>query len=146
MLVALIGFIVLTISKNNILRYVFLHICLAGASNISPLLAAWLTDNTPDAATRSIIIGLNGYSNLSGVIVGQLFKSKYAPSYHYPLTVTMALICVGLVGFLSMRGVYMWTNRDRARRIKGWTAEDSETERLNPERRGDMKLTFVYGY
>ncbi len=83
----------------------FLHICLIGAFNISPLLAAWLIDNAPDAGKRGMIIGLNESSNLSGVIARRLFKSKYAPSYHYPLTVTMALICVWLVGFLGVWGV-----------------------------------------
>jgi MFS family permease len=146
MLVALIGFIVLTVSSNNALRYGFLHICLAGASNISPLMAAWLTDNTPDSGTRSIIIGINGYSNLAGVIAGQLFKTKYAPSYQYPLKVTMVLVIIGMVGFGSLRVVYMWTNRSRARKVENWTADDFETERRNSERRGDQKLSFVYGY
>jgi len=84
MALALVGFIVLAASKNNMLRYVFLHICLMDASNPGPLMAAWLSDNTPEMGTRSTIIGISGYSNLAGVIAGQLFKAQYAPSYSFP--------------------------------------------------------------
>jgi hypothetical protein len=30
-------------------------------------------------AVRSLIIGMNGWSNLAGVIAGQLYKAKYGP-------------------------------------------------------------------
>lgn len=133
-------------SQNNVLRYVFVHVCLAGAGNTGPLMAAWLTDNSPEMGTRSVIIGINGYSNLAGVIAGQLFKAQYAPTYQYPLTVTMILVCIGLAGFACMRVVFMITNRRRAKTIAGWTADQIEEERLNVKRRGHQKLTFIYGY
>jgi len=116
-----------------------------GASNPGPLMAAWLSDNTPEMGTRSIIIGINGYSNLAGVIAGQLFKAQYAPSYSFPLKVTMVLIIIGMVGFACIRFVFQHENRRRAKKIAGWTAEELEAERLNSTRRGNQKLTFVYG-
>lgn len=95
MMLAVVGLVVMYTSDNPKLRYGFVHVCLAGAFTAGPLIVAWLAGNTPEKvsdrknhcrgfadifqAKRSIIIGMNGYSNLAGVIAGQLYKSKYAP-------------------------------------------------------------------
>jgi hypothetical protein len=75
--ISLVGFIVLIASDlhSEKLRYAFLHIALIGAGTANPLVAAWVQDNTPDTATRSIIMGLFGWSNIAGVIAGQIFRS-----------------------------------------------------------------------
>jgi hypothetical protein len=65
-----------------------------------------------------VIIGINGYSNIAGVIAGQLFKAQYAPRYRYPLKVTMILMAVGMVGFGAIRAVYMWENKRRMDRMR----------------------------
>jgi hypothetical protein len=163
MFLSLIGFIVLAISKNQKLRFAFTHIALAGAGTAGPLMAAWLTDNTPDPATRSIVLGINGWSNIAGVITGQLFKGKYEPLYELPLKVTMGMLAFGTVGFLIMRQVFVMENKKRARIVAGWSREQVsqhnsdedadvlirplqvEEEMLSKHRRGDQKLTFVYG-
>lgn len=64
----------------------------------------------------------------------------------FPLLVTMILIAIGACGFITMRGLLMWENRRRSQIIETWTAEDFERENENEERRGDMKLSFRYGY
>jgi hypothetical protein len=63
----------------------------------------------------------------------------------FPLLVTMILIVIGACGFLFMRLLFMLENR-RPRVISGWTIEDFEAEASSNERRGDMKLTYRYGY
>lgn len=146
MALSIIGFIVLISSPNPRLRYVFVHVCMMGAGVGGPLVASWLTDNVPDRGTRSVVIGLNGYSNLAGVIAGQLYKSKYAPSYNFPLKITMIIVSVGAAGFAAMRCVYVFLNKRRARIIEEWTEEEFVEEWRNSERRGNRKLTFVYGY
>ncbi|KAL5381630.1 hypothetical protein DPSP01_007078 [Paraphaeosphaeria sporulosa] len=146
MVLAIVGLVVMHVSDKPKLRYGFVHVCLAGAFTAGPLIVAWLAGNTPEKAKRSIIIGINGYSNLAGVIAGQLFKSKYGPHYRFPLMMTMILIAIGAVGFISMRMLLMWENRRRARIIETWTAEDFERENESQERRGDAKLSFRYGY
>lgn len=78
--VAMIGLIVMAVSDNPRLRYGFVHVALAGAFTAGPLIVAWLVTNSPEKGPRSLIIGMNGYSNIAGVIAGQLFKSVYAPS------------------------------------------------------------------
>lgn len=68
----------------------------------------------------SVIIWINGYSNIAGAIAGQLFKAQYAPSYDFPLKVTMILMAVGMVGFGAIRSVYMWENKRGMDRIATW--------------------------
>ncbi|BGP49369.1 hypothetical protein JCM10450v2_005257 [Rhodotorula kratochvilovae] len=145
MLLAIVGLAIMISSNNNKLRYGFLHVCLAGAFTAGPCILAWLAGNTPVTSVRALVIGINGYSNLAGVIAGQLFKPKYGPSYSYPCKVTMILMSVGILIFLSMRGAYMWENKQRRAKIARMSAEDIEAERLNEERRGDQKYTFIYG-
>lgn len=64
----------------------------------------------------------------------------------YPLTVTMILIAIGMLGFLSVRTIYMFTNRWRQQKIRNWTAAQLIEERESTIRRGDQKYTFVYSY
>lgn len=97
---------------------------------------------------RSLIISFNWYSNIAGVIAGQLFRPRYAPSYGYPLKVTVVvLISVGMLGFISMRGIYMYTNYWRAEKIADWDEQQRRAEdREESGRRGDKRWTFVYCY
>ncbi|KAL4862948.1 hypothetical protein BDV12DRAFT_206863 [Aspergillus spectabilis] len=146
MTLGLIGCVVMATSDNQKLRYGFAHVCLAGVFVGGPLVAVWLASNTPGKAARSIILGINGWSNLAGVIAGQLFKKQYAPEYRFPLVVTMILIAVGMGGFCAMRGLYMWENRRRRRAILSWDEREYAEERNRVDKRGDQKLTWVYAY
>jgi hypothetical protein len=146
MALGLIGCAVMTASSNPKLRYGFAHVCLSGVFASGPLVAVWLAGNTPWKTSRSFVLGLNGYSNLAGVIAGQIFKSKYKPSYNYPLKVTMILIAVGMVGFLFVRAMYMLENRRRRKIRETWMQQDFIDEQNSTERRGDQRYTWVYGY
>jgi hypothetical protein len=146
MTLGLIGCIVMATSTNPRVRYGFTHVCLAGIFASGPLVAVWLAGNTPWKSTRSFVLGLNGWSNLAGIIAGQIYKAQYAPSYKYPLTVTMILIAIGMVGFLFVRGAYMWENRRRRRIIADWDDARFEAEQESRERRGDQRFTWIYGY
>lgn len=79
MSLGIVGCIVMATSVDTQLRYGFAHVCMAGVFAGGPLLAVWLAGNTPDKNTRSVIMGVNGWSNIAGVIAGQIFKSRYAP-------------------------------------------------------------------
>ncbi|KAL4926707.1 major facilitator superfamily domain-containing protein [Aspergillus undulatus] len=146
MALGIIGCLVMATSHNEKLRYGFAHVCLAGVFAGGPLVAVWLASNTPGKASRSVILGINGWSNLAGVIAGQLLKEHYAPSYKYPLVVTMILIAVGMVGFVGMRGLYMLENRRRRRVILSWDQGEYVAEQERADRRGDQKVTWVYAY
>lgn len=75
----LIGIIVMAASTDTQLRYGFTHVCMAGVFVGGPLIAVWLAGNTPWKGARSVILGINGWSNLAGVIAGQIFKDRHAP-------------------------------------------------------------------
>jgi MFS family permease len=146
MSIGVVGMIVLISTSNQKLRYGFAHIALIGAGTSNPLVAAWITDNTPEKATRAVIFGFYAIGNLSGIITGQIFKSRYAPSYRIPLMATMIIVCVGVVGVFVVRFCFMWENRRRARMMAGWNDEDFEREKADAARRGHQKVFFVYGY
>lgn len=146
MFISVIGYIVLIASKNNQLRYGFLHVALIGAGTANPLVAAWLTDNTPDKATRAIVMGFYGWTNIAGVIAGQIFNHKYAPSYHISLIATLIIVLVGMFGFLGIRALYMLENKKRRRETEGWTYEQFEQEKFNAKRVGHQKRYFIFRY
>jgi hypothetical protein len=64
----------------------------------------------------------------------------------FPLLVTMILIVIGAGGFICMRVLLMLENRRRARIVSTWSASEFAAEKDSNTRRGDMKLTFRYGY
>lgn len=74
MALGLVGCLVMAVSglHQEQLRYGFVHVCMAGIFISGPLIAAWLANNTPWRGTRSVILGVNGWSNLAGVIAGQV--------------------------------------------------------------------------
>lgn len=164
MVLGLIGCVVMatTSLEDPRLRYGFTFVCLSGIFASGPLIAAWLAGNTPWRSTRSVILGVNGWSNLAGVIAGQIFKSKYAPSCKsacdpqpavgltdecqdkQPLIITMSLLAVGIVGFLFVRLMLMRTNRQRSAKVQDWDETNFEEEAMSEERRGDQRSTFIY--
>jgi hypothetical protein len=59
----------------------------------------------------------------------------------------MILVSVGMLGFLAIRGIYMYTDHWRARKIADWDELQLRTENCGGNgRRGDQRWTFVYGY
>lgn len=94
---------------------------------------------------RSLVIGINGFGNLSGVIGSQLFRAKYKPRYLVPFYVTLGIIAVALLGYVAYRYTLQAVNRYRAKKVAQWSAEDIEHERTSNKRYADKKYTFVYG-
>src|SRR5690349_9932909 len=84
MVLGMVGCIVMATSNETKLRYGFTLVCMSGVFAGGPLIAVWLAGNTPWKGTRSVILGVNGWSNLAGVIAGQIFKSRYAPRCESP--------------------------------------------------------------
>ncbi|KAK3667341.1 hypothetical protein LTR22_001857 [Elasticomyces elasticus] len=145
MSLGIIGLIVMATSTDTQLCYGFAHVCMAGVFVGGPLLAVWIAGNTPWKGTRSVIMGVNGWSNIAGVIAGQLFKSKYRPRYETPLIITMAIMVFGICGLGFLKFMYLRENKKRARDIANWDEADFASEAASTERRGDQKRTFMYG-
>jgi hypothetical protein len=156
--------ILVTVSSNGG-KYTGLCILLFGSYTSAPLLIAWLSGNTPGKSSalpalrsiytkaeshaepgkRSLVIGVNGCGNLAGVIGAQLYKKRYSPRFLVPFYVTLGFVIFSMVGFLSYRFVLRAVNRDKARKVRGWTDEQIENERTSSERYADKKYIFVYG-
>ncbi|KAB8079438.1 hypothetical protein BDV29DRAFT_53962 [Aspergillus leporis] len=106
---------------------------------------AWLSGNTPAPGKRVLVIGVNGFGNLAGVIGAQLFRSKYGPTYLVPLHATLGFIAFSLIGYIGYRFTLRAVNQHRARKIASWSEVDVENERNDEKHLGDKKYTFMYG-
>ena len=93
---------------------------------------------------RSLVIGVNGFGNLAGVIGSQLFRSEFGPTYLVPLHATLGFIAFSLVGYIAYRFTLRAVNKYRLRKISTWSELDIENGRENDLRLGDKKYTFVY--
>jgi hypothetical protein len=97
-----------------------------------------------DPGKRALVLGVNGFGNLAGVIGSQLFRASYAPRYLVPFYVTLGIIAFSLAAYVAYRFGLRAVNRYRARKIATWSEADIENERVNGRRLGDKKYTFVY--
>ncbi|RHZ67110.1 hypothetical protein CDV55_107553 [Aspergillus turcosus] len=144
LITCLVGLIVIITVKQNVGRYVALCILLAGSYITPSLTMAWLSGNTPAPGKRVLVIGVNGFGNLAGVIGAQLFRSHYGPTYLVPLHATLGFIAFSLVGYTAYRFTLRAVNQHRARKISSWSEVDVENERNSDKRLGDKKYTFMY--
>lgn len=145
--IVLIGLIIIiTLPLTNTGgRYAGLVVLLAGTFISAPITVAWLAGNTPEPGKRTIILGINGWGNIGGIIGSELFLSKYGPTYHFPLKVTAGLIAASFVGYSCYRLLFLFVNKYKARKVAGMTPEQVEEENMNGTRYADKKWTFVYG-
>jgi MFS family permease len=144
LVICLIGLIMTVTILNNSGRYVALCILLLGSYIMAPLTMAWLSGNTPAPGKRSLVLGVNGFGNLAGVIGAQLFRSQYAPRYLVPFYAALGFIAFSLVGYTAYRFTLKAVNKYRARKMSSWSEADIENEQFNNKRLGDKKYTFVY--
>ncbi|KXH60994.1 hypothetical protein CSAL01_06670 [Colletotrichum salicis] len=141
MCLGIIGCVVMATAVSKILRYDFANVCMAGVFVGGHLLAVWLAGNTPWKGTRSVMMGVNGWSNIAGVIARQIFNSKYAPRRgtphcnhnHHGLR------------YLRAKYLYKTEHKKRADEIACWDEAQFAAEAVSRERRGNQKRTFMYG-
>jgi hypothetical protein len=113
-------------------RYVSLNILISGAYIASPLTVAWISGNTPSPGKRALMLGINGWGNLAGVISAFLFRPKHAESgYIVPFFWTLVAVALAAGGYvLFLRNL----TRENARRraiVNEWDNEERENERLD---------------
>ncbi|PSN70327.1 MFS general substrate transporter [Corynespora cassiicola Philippines] len=131
--------------SNSEARYGGIIILLSGTFIAAPITVAWLAGNTPEPGKRAIVLGINGWGNLGGIIGSELFLAKYGPTYVWPLKVTTGLISVAFVGYAAYYFELRIWNRFKAKKIERMTPEQIEDENTNSIRYSDKKWTFVYG-
>lgn len=129
-------------SPNILLSYIIL---LSGTFIAAPITVAWLAGNTPEPGKRAVVLGINGWGNLGGVLGSELFLARYGPSYVFPLKITTGLIAASFAGYLAYYFELKGWNKYKARKIASMTEEEIEAEHTNAVRYADKKWTFVYG-
>lgn len=144
-LISIIGLVVLVTVPSDKGKYAGLCVFLAGSYVSSPLTVAWLSGNTPEPGKRSLVLGVNGFGNLGGVIGSQLFRAKYAPGYRIPFFITLGIVIVAVLGYVSYRFTLAWVNKRKQSILAGMSYEDVMEERNSDKRYADKKVTFIYG-
>lgn len=168
LVICLVGLIMTITILEDHGRYIGLCILLAGSYIMAPLTMAWLSGNTPgkpiaakyiytssrsfqlinrlsaEPGKRSLVLGVNGFGNLAGVIGSQLFRPKYAPRYLVPFYAALGFIAFSIIGYLAYRFTLQAVNKHRAQRLSSWSESDIENEQFVETRLGDKKYTFVY--
>jgi hypothetical protein len=144
-IIMLAGLIAVVAAPTNAAKYAALCVFLFGSYVPPPLTVAWLSGNTPAPGKRALVVGVNGWGNLAGVIGSQLYRPEYAPGYRVPFLVTLAFVAAALAGFLAYRATLQAVNRRRAAIMRSKSAEEIEVEMSGDARYADRKWTFAYG-
>lgn len=112
--------------------YLSLCILLSGSYIPSPLTVAWFAGNIPDPGKRAIVLGINGYGNLAGVLSAYIFSSRWHDEGYRPsFWITLAAILASCVGFFALRVVLLMINDARTRLLARWPASEVENERIS---------------
>ncbi|KAI5459370.1 major facilitator superfamily domain-containing protein [Mariannaea sp. PMI_226] len=144
-LIGIIGLVLTVTLSTNTGKYVALCILLSGVYVSPPLTVAWLSGNTPEPGKRSLVLGVNGFGNLGGVIGAQLFRAEFKPGYRVPLYVTLGCLAVAFLGYLMYRALLKMVNGRKQAVLDQMTEEEVANERLLDMRYADKKVTFIYG-
>lgn len=112
-------------------RYISLNILISGAYIASPLTVAWISGNTPSPGKRALILGINGWGNLAGVISAMLFGPKYADTgYIVPFFWTLVSVALAAGGYVLFLRNLTAENARRRAIVHEWDNEERENERI----------------
>lgn len=144
-LISILGLILTVSLRSTVGKYVALCVLVFGTYIPAPLTVAWLSGNTPEPGKRALILGVNGFGNLGGVVAAQLYRPKFAPEYRVPFYATLGFVGFALICYLAYRLTLASVNKQRRAKLSTMTRAEIENERVLDERYADAKLTFVYG-
>ncbi|GAD95000.1 conserved hypothetical protein [Paecilomyces variotii No. 5] len=120
-----------SVPHKALAQYLSLCLLLSGSFVPSPLTVAWLSDNIPQPGKRAIILGVNGWGNLAGVLAALLFAPRWRSNeYRVPLFVTLGFVVFSFLGFVGLE--FMLT-RLNAARVKASKTEDLRCDRDDVE-------------
>lgn len=112
-------------------RYLALNLLLSGTYVASPLTVAWISGNTPSPGKRAVLLGINGWGNLAGVIAAMLYRPSYAESgYIVPFWWTLISVALSAFGYLVFLRRLRNENAARKRILNEWSEDAVEVERL----------------
>jgi hypothetical protein len=143
--ISIVGLIITVKGDTSGTKYAGLCVLLFGSYIAAPLTVAWLSGNTPKPGKRSLVLGVNGFGNLAGVIGSQLYKKRYAPNYLLPFYVTLGFVAAALAGYTAYRFTLGAVNQRKQAILEGKTIDEICSERMENTRYADRKWTFIYG-
>ncbi|KAK0707927.1 major facilitator superfamily transporter [Lasiosphaeris hirsuta] len=132
---SLVGLTGVVTAWSDRAKYAALCVFLSGSYVSAPLTAAWLSGNTA-ASKRGLVLGINGFGNVAGVIGSLLFRAEYAPAYRTPLYRTLGFVVAAMVGYMSYRFALQAVNRHRALIRGAKSDEEIDTETRDAARLG----------
>ena len=92
-----------------------------------------------------MVLGINGFGNLAGVIGAQVYRADYGPTYRISFFITLGFAIAAFLGYTSYRFTLAAVNRYKRSKLSRMTPEAIELERTSNERYADRKYTFIYG-
>lgn len=108
-----------SVPHKALAQYLSLCLLLSGSFVPSPLTVAWLSDNLPQPGKRAIILGVNGWGNLAGVLAALLFAPRWRSNeYRVPLFVTLGFVVFSFLGFVVLEFMLTRLNAARAKASK----------------------------
>lgn len=118
-------------------RYLALCVLLSGTYVASPLTVAWISGNTPSPGKRALLLGINGWGNLAGVLSAMLFTPRHAESgYVVPFWWTLACVALAALGYVLFLRRLKFENEVRQSVVARWSDEDIDKEHV--EGRGPL--------
>ncbi|KXN73681.1 hypothetical protein CONCODRAFT_3367 [Conidiobolus coronatus NRRL 28638] len=94
----IIGFLIMIPDTSKYWKYLGSCIAVQGIFNASPISLSWLSNNmvgsTKSATATAMIVS---FSNVGGVVAGQMFRKWEAPNYLISLSVCVSLLLMSLI-------------------------------------------------
>ncbi|KAH7406473.1 major facilitator superfamily transporter [Phaeosphaeria sp. MPI-PUGE-AT-0046c] len=143
--ISLIGLLVTVMCDSSQVKHAGLCILLFGSYVAAPLTVAWLSGNIPKPGKRSLVLGVNGFGNLAGIIGSQLYRKRFAPEYLFPFYVTLGFVAAALLGYIAYRFTLAAVNKRKRAIMADKSVEQIYAERIDSTRYADSKWTFLYG-
>ncbi|CCH41671.1 putative transporter [Wickerhamomyces ciferrii] len=133
----IIGYIILLASSGNAAKMGGVFILTVGAFAGPGLNLSWLNNNTAGDLKRATSVGIQlSIGNISGVVIGQIYRSNDSPKYTLGHGFSLGCIIVA-VFFYCAQGFYLRreNNKKQARLLKG---------DVRPDARGDESDDFIF--
>ncbi|KAI7860809.1 major facilitator superfamily domain-containing protein [Circinella umbellata] len=123
--------------------YVALIFVSVGSQCCGPCIGSWYSSNFAGRAKRSAATGLiSMYSNLGGIISGQLYRQSDAPQYVHGHSASLAIVFCGIILSGVLKIIF---KRENIKRDKMTVEERHEVlANNNPNKLGDKHPDFRY--
>ncbi|KAJ5153558.1 uncharacterized protein N7482_010036 [Penicillium canariense] len=115
-IVAIAGYIMLLVAKENSVSYAGTFLVAAGVFPSSPIVMGWLSNNLAPHYVRATGIGFEiAFANCAAFIASFIYLSKDAPRYFLGHSLSLAALVLCLITVCTQMIYCRWENRKRER-------------------------------